>query len=125
MFELTVEIPFCAAHEIKGHPGPCAQLHGHNYRALITVSGERLNQAGMLVDFGDLKDLSALVVASLDHAYLNALPAFADINPTAEAIARHIYRGVAAELASRSDLPLVLARVTVYESERSFATYQE
>lgn len=125
MYELTVEIPFSAAHCIPGHPGRCANLHGHSYRALITVAGEELNAQGMLMDFGDLKEVCSDVIAPLDHVYLNELPAFTGAAPTAERIAQHIYREVKASLAARPRASAELARVVVYESERSFATYRE
>jgi len=121
MFELTVEMPFSAAHRLPEHPGRCARLHGHSYRALVTVTGDRLNAQGMLVDFGDLKELCGRVITPLDHTYLNELPAFAEAAPTAEAIAQHIYREVKSQLQGA----VKLARVTVHESETSFATYRE
>lgn len=123
MFELTVETQFSAAHQIKGHPGPCARLHGHNYRAAVTVAGDQLDQQGMLIDFGRLKEICREVTAPLDHTFLNDLPDFANTNPTAEALAHHIFHGVAAHLSSNSRLRV--ASVTVYESERSYATYRE
>lgn len=124
MFELTVELTFSAAHCIKGHAGPCAELHGHNYRVLVTAGSESLNEHGMVVDFGDLKRICGEAVEPLDHTFLNDLPAFAEVNPTAEAIARHLYKAIANGL--RSAAPEVaLAAVTVYESERSFVTYRE
>jgi len=125
MYELTVELPFSAAHCIPEHPGKCARLHGHSYRALIVVSGEQVNGQGMLVDFGDLRARCDPVIAGLDHRYLNELPAFAETVPTAEAIARLIYRQVRAALAASPEIPARVARVTVYESERACATYWE
>jgi 6-pyruvoyltetrahydropterin/6-carboxytetrahydropterin synthase len=121
MYELTVEMSFSAAHCIPEHPGKCARLHGHSYRALITVAGERLNEQGMLVDFGDLKRVCGEVIEPLDHTYLNEHAAFANTVPTAEAIARHIYDALAARVEGQARL----ARVTVYESATSFATYWE
>ena len=125
MFELTVEIPFSAAHRICGHTGPCANLHGHNYRALITVAGEGLNELAMLVDFGDLKRICAEVMAPLDHSYLNDIPEFAAANPTAEAIARYIFQGVSGSTRDRGQTAIRVSHVTVFESERSSATYRE
>ena len=124
MYELTVEIPFSAAHCLPGHPGRCANLHGHSYRALVTVTGARLNAQGMLMDFGDLKAVCTQVIESLDHTYLNELPAFAESAPTAERLAAHIYGEIKPLLTASSATP-TLARVVVYESERSFATYGE
>src|SRR5574340_1098275 len=125
MYELTLEAPFSAAHCLPEHPGKCARLHGHSYRALVVVQGEELNGQGMLLDFGDLKEICQEVIGPLDHQYLNELPPFAGSAPTAEAIARLIYQGVRAALAARPGVVARMARVTVYESEHSFATYWE
>jgi len=123
MYELTVEMSFSAAHRIAGHKGRCADLHGHNYRAIITVAGERLNGQGMLIDFGDLKTICVDAIDPLDHSYLNDLPAFAEVNPTAEAIAEHIYDAVETAL-SKAFESVHLSHVTVCESETSYATYR-
>jgi 6-pyruvoyltetrahydropterin/6-carboxytetrahydropterin synthase len=125
MYELTVEIPFSAAHCIPGHPGRCARLHGHSYRALVTVGGPDLDAQGMLMDFGALKEICSQVIAPLDHVYLNELPGFVSSPPTAERIARHIYGGVSALLAAHPGGGAAIVQVVVYESERSYATYQE
>ena len=124
MYELNVELSFSAAHCLVGHPGPCARLHGHNYRVVVVVGGERLNEQGMLIDFGDLKELCARVVDPLDHTMLNELAAFAGKNPTAEALAEHIYRQVEQRLSEAEPDRVQLMQVTVYESERSYATYR-
>ena len=123
MYELTVEMQFPAAHCIPEHPGRCARLHGHSYRTLITVAGNVLNAQGMMMDFGDLKAVCQHVVDPLDHQYLNDLPAFTDAVPTAEAIARYIYRQVRSQLPEHAGVQV--ARVVVYESERACATYWE
>jgi 6-pyruvoyltetrahydropterin/6-carboxytetrahydropterin synthase len=125
MFELSVEMPFSAAHRICGHPGPCARLHGHNYRAVVSVAGGELDSLGMLVDFGELKRICAEVISALDHSYLNELPEFSSANPTAEVLAQHVHRGVAARLAAGSHPGVRISQVTVYESDRAAATYRE
>jgi len=125
MYELAVEVRFSAAHQIAGHSGPCARLHGHNYRVIVTVVGEHLDGGGMLLDFGDLKEMCNEVIAPLDHSFLNDLPAFAEVNPTAEAIARHIHSGVSARIGDSPQQRVRVARVTVYESETSYTSYRE
>lgn len=125
MFELTVELEFASAHRLPEYPGPCARLHGHNYRAVIAVRGEELSEHGMLMDFGELKKICREVVAPLDHGYLNEQPAFAALPPTAEAIARHIYQGVSGALSRAGHSAVAVAHVSVYESGSSCATYRE
>jgi 6-pyruvoyltetrahydropterin/6-carboxytetrahydropterin synthase len=122
MYELTVERHFAAAHKLDNYPGPCARLHGHNYRVLVTFRGESLDQGGFLVDFATLKSLCEGALQDLDHRYLNDHPAFAGRNPTAEALARHIFTQV--RQAARH-LPAQVGAVTVYESPTAAVTYRE
>ena len=79
---------------------------------------------GLLVDFGDLKRLMRAVVARLDHQFLNDLPPFDAINPSAENIARHIYDRTAAQL-PKAPNAAAISSVTVWETETSAATYRE
>ena len=55
MYEVTVEQTFSAAHHLRDYKGPCEHQHGHNFKVRVTIQGERLNKAGMLVDFADVK----------------------------------------------------------------------
>ena len=121
MYELTVEREFPAAHYLREYDGDCARMHGHNYRVQITVRGEQLDEAGMLIDFGDLKQLCDSVIDELDHRCLNELAPFDEINPTSENLARYLYETI------RDGLPdsVSVQRVTVFESARSSATYCE
>ena len=121
MYELTVERSFSAAHCLRDYDGPCARMHGHNYRVEITVQGPELDEQGMLVDFGPLKGLCDEVLGELDHRLLNELPAFAERNVTSENLAVHIYRGVAARLDPR----LRMGRVRLWETDGSSVTYRE
>jgi len=123
MYELSVELSFSAAHCLEGHPGRCANLHGHNYRVIVVAGGERLNEHEMLIDFGDLKEICTRVIDPLDHTMLNELDVLANRNPTAEALAEHIYERIADRLSGAAHDHVRLLRVTVYESERSYATY--
>ena len=122
MYELTIERQFAAAHKLEGYPGPCARLHGHNYRVLVTFHGEALDSAGFLVDFATLKELCDGVLDDLDHQYLNDHPAFAGLHPTAEALAHYLFRQIRA---AAVDLPAQVGAVTVYESPTSAVTYRE
>jgi len=124
MFELSVEVRFSAAHRIEGHAGRCAQLHGHNYRVVVTVAGRELDEQGMVIDFGTLKEICRAATDPLDHTYLNDLPAFAQTNPTAEALARHIHALVTRGLADTAHGEVRVDGVTVYESDQSCATYR-
>lgn len=123
MFEVSVEDTFAAAHNLRGYKGKCENLHGHNYKVRVLVAGKELDSVGMLYDFVQLKQVIQGVIRSLDHKYLNELPPFDKLNPSAENLARHI-----CEEASRQ-LPMApngagITSVTVWETETTAATYR-
>lgn len=120
MFELKVIDHFAAAHQLKMVAEKCENLHGHNWKVEVCVVGQNLNEAGVLVDFGELKDYVSQVMDLLDHKFLNELDFLSDGNPSSENIAKYI----AAELQTRlEDGPVNISRITVWESESTCATY--
>jgi 6-pyruvoyltetrahydropterin/6-carboxytetrahydropterin synthase len=121
MFELTTIVDFEAAHRLADYPGKCSRLHGHNWRVEVTVTGTELDNLGMLIDFRLLKQEVNAVIDTLDHYYLNEIEPFRTLNPTAENIARYIYR----ELAGRLPARVSAAAVKVWESPHSAAVYRE
>ncbi|QQE80357.1 6-carboxytetrahydropterin synthase QueD [Alicyclobacillus sp. SO9] len=96
---VTKEFTFDAAHHLYMYEGKCKSLHGHTYRLVITVSGY-LDERGLCIDFGDLKEIYKLrVERPLDHHYLNeVLP---PMNTTAENIVSWIWRELESELKKR------------------------
>jgi len=121
MYQLTVKKRFAAAHRLIGYHGQCAQLHGHTWQVEITVSGDRLDEKGMLLDFKELKNLVHQVIEDLDHRFLNDLSVFEHLNPTAENLARYIYDRLRPLLAPE----LKLSTVRVWESPDACACYAE
>jgi 6-pyruvoyltetrahydropterin/6-carboxytetrahydropterin synthase len=120
MFELRVTTRFAAAHQLKMAAQKCENLHGHNWKVEVYVSGADLDPGGMLVDFGVVKKHVARIMDRLDHKFLNELDFFSHGNPSSENIARYIARSLAAEM----QIPGVrVSRVTAWESEDASATY--
>ena len=121
MYELKVKTHFAAAHQLKMVATKCENLHGHNWHIEVRVAGEKLNSAGVLVDFGILKNHIHEIMDQLDHKFLNELEQFNDeVPPSSENIARFI----AVELESRLDEDGVqVASVTAWESEDACATF--
>lgn len=122
MYILTVEDSFASAHQLRGYSGKCENLHGHNWKVVVSVRGENLNDTGLLIDFGDLKKILRLILADLDHRNLNEHPGFLSDNPSSENIAAYVARRFQDEL-----IPLPgtvsLESVTVWESDTSRCTY--
>lgn len=120
MYYLRVEDDFASAHQLREYKGKCENLHGHNWRVLLRVKGERLDATGMLMDFGDLKKLLKRTLDHLDHKFLNEIPPFDTANPTSENIAAFLYEAIARELPDT----VRVHDVTVWESEKCAAIYR-
>ncbi len=122
VFEVFVKESFSAAHRLRGYPGDCAQVHGHNWEVEVRVRCRDLDEIGMGIDFCDIKGAVAKVLEGMDHADLNNLPVFSRSNPTSENVARFVYRELSRLLNSGT---VKVALVKVYESRDAGATYRE
>lgn len=120
MYEVSVKTSFSAAHHLKGYEGSCAEMHGHNWEAEVFVEGEKLDPAGMLIDFRVLKDKVRDVLSRLDHKDLNKTEEFREVNPTSESIAKFIYDMVSTALPVRD---CRVSKVVVRETRDTSAVY--
>lgn len=119
MFEITVSGWFAAAHQLRFPDGSYEPLHGHNWHVRATFSGPALDELGVLLDFTVVKPRLDAVLRELHDRHLNDLPAFAEINPSAENVARCI----AAKIANLAVHPVRLAAVEVEEAPGCVARY--
>jgi 6-pyruvoyltetrahydropterin/6-carboxytetrahydropterin synthase len=120
MYEVTIIKSFSAAHVLENIGGKCEELHGHNFKIELTVAAPKLNPAGLLIDFRVLKKWLTEILENIDHKYLNTLPSFAGINPSAENIAKYISEKMEAEVKKAS---VKVIKVKVLESENAAVTY--
>jgi 6-pyruvoyltetrahydropterin/6-carboxytetrahydropterin synthase len=118
-YQLVVRDGFAAAHRIVGSGGRCENLHGHNFKVELRVGGEQLGEAGMLMDFTDLKGILREVISDLDHRDLNEHQAFKGESPSSERIAEFIFRTVEKRISEG----VAVISVTIGESDTASATY--
>jgi len=123
MFEVSVEQTFAAGHALRNYKGKCENVHGHNYKVQITVAGEQLCSNGLLVDFVELKRAMRDVIEYLDHRFINDLPPFDVINPSAENMARYFYDEVSKNLTG-GEVPVRVSEVRLWETDTSLAVYR-
>ena len=122
MYEVSVEQTFAAAHALRHYKGACENLHGHNFKVQVVLEGDRLDEAGMLVDFLDVKDLMRGIMTRLDHQNLNEVPPFdAEKNPSAENIAEYFYVHMTEGLAGTTAR---VREVKIWETDIQSATYR-
>jgi 6-pyruvoyltetrahydropterin/6-carboxytetrahydropterin synthase len=100
MYELSKQFRFEAAHtlerEIEAAPGidvgASRRVHGHSYRAEVSVRGWPAPATGMIVDLGVLERSLARVRDRLDHHFLNDV---AGLGPTTlENLSAFIWRSL-------------------------------
>jgi len=122
MYELKIITQFAAAHRLENFYGKCEALHGHNWKVEVLLAGDRLDDAGLLMDFGVVKARTREVIEEIDHKYLNELAAFKDQNPSSENLARYLFQRLSAAL-NRDGAEV--RRVNVWESDTSCAAYYQ
>lgn len=136
---ITKEFRFEGAHALLDYDGKCRHIHGHSYRLMITVEGvpslrEGDPKIGMIMDFGDLKDIvETHIVKHFDHAlllrrnaplaeeisgaYQNVL--LLDFQPTCEQLTLHF----ADILKKIITIPNSLYSVRLYETPTSWCEW--
>jgi len=121
MYYLSVSDSFSAAHRLCGYQGACSNLHGHNWKVRVCVKTDKLDDIGMALDFGIIKQILKDILDKFDHAYLNDVSGFETQNPTSENLARQIFERFSEKLA---DHHAQVHEVEICESERSSVVYQ-
>ena len=117
-YRIGKRFTFCASHQLEELPEghPCRRLHGHTYQVEVVLAADKLDEAGMVVDFHQVKQwIEPLIQSRFDHRHLNDwLP-----QPTAERIAQVIYESLQAQLPAH----IHCVEVRVWESDTSWASY--
>lgn len=117
-FEITTTREFSAAHQLRLYDGSLEPLHGHNWRVKVTVSAEKLDSIGVVMDFHELERIVDAVIIPLHNRHLNDLSIFAQLNPSAENVAWHTGR----EMKLPAGVGLV--SVEVWETTMNSAIYR-
>ena len=123
MFEVCVEQVFASAHALRNYKGKCENVHGHNWKVQVVIEGQKLDDTGMLVDFIDVKHLMGEILERLDHQFLNEIPPFDVVNPSAENIAEYFYQRMTEGL-EQTPVPVRVQSVKIWETDIQSATYK-
>lgn len=130
---VTRRVHFNAAHRLHNPTKPddwntrvfgvCANpnYHGHNYELDVSVTGEIDPETGYVIDINVLKRLiEEKLLAQLDHKNLNLdVPAFRELIPTAENIARYCWTELVGAIPAGR-----LLRIRLWETPRNYVDYE-
>lgn len=125
----------------------CQKVHGHSYVAEVFLQSEQLNEDGMVIDFGKLKNKLSEVFDKFDHSIVlckdDKIAAnigdkeqeqmidfglvLVDWNPTAENMAKYFYDKIWETMYADEELkgPVELVAVRIHETETGWAQYAE
>ena len=125
MFEVSVEEKFAAGHALRNYKGKCENVHGHNYKVKIILRGAELDDIGLLVDFAEMKKVLRKAIGYLDHQFINDLPPFDIVNPSAENIAKYFCEEMQKGMdEGMGKVPVSIHAVKVWETDTAVATYR-
>lgn len=122
LFTLKVMLEFSAAHALRGYVGDCARVHGHNWKVEAEIKARGLNDIGIALDFKDMRKAMKEIIDTLDHQFLNELPPFDRLNPTAENLAMWFFTQMKPIVQAEQQH---LAAVRIWETDRCSVRYSE
>ncbi len=144
MFEITKRLKDASiAHRLLNYNGPCENLHGHTYHFEVSVESKKLDELGLVVDFGELKKMfDNWIQANWDHSTLifdkdkELLEAMKKLkkgnrhyilptNTTAENMSKFLFEKFSEILQSHRKKDCIkLKNVKVWETDTSLANYK-
>ena len=99
LFEAAHYLPSAA----EGHPN--SRVHGHSFRARVTLEGEPDPESGIIVHLGELTEALASLREELDHQFLNDIKGLEQ--PTLERISMWIWDRLGAQFPGLVEVAVV------------------
>lgn len=107
---ITKSFVFDCCHYLPYHDRKCKFLHGHTYHMEISVKNRVLQETGMVIDFGLLKQIvNETVIDKFDHGFLNQYIEY----PTCEIMINWIWQQLSVRLKG-------LVRIRLWETDGSY-----
>lgn len=107
---ITKSFVFDACHYLPYHDRRCKFLHGHTYHMEISVKDRVLQETGMVIDFGQLKNIvQETVLDKFDHGFLNEYIEY----PTCEIMISWIWQQLSLKLKG-------ITRIRLWETDGSY-----
>ena len=121
MFTISVETHFQASHQLTLPDGSKEPVHSHDWAVTASLSSEKLNNMGVVMDFHTLREMVDKTVAGFDNTALESIGYFQQNNPSAENVAKYIYDKL------RNELPegVKLRNIRVVEEPGCSAKFRE
>lgn len=122
MWTISKDYKLSASHVLEGLPNghQCGRLHGHNYVVRVELTGDRLDDHGFILDYGELKPFGAYIDQVLDHRHLN------DVFPGMQTSSENLARLLAGTVRLTCPIPEgVTVAVSISETPTSWCRWSE
>jgi len=143
MYRIRKKFTFEMAHQLsKAYSSACSDcIHGHSYDLELFFVSEKLDETGMIIDFGKIKALLKEYIDKWDHAivmhtamdpeYIETLKRYnskvieLSENPTAEIMARLMFNDISNILIAEMRMgEFELEKVRLHETRTGWAEFQ-
>lgn len=114
MFTIKVETSFNASHQLPKRNGVLEPVHEHNWKIEASVSSEKLNQSGCVMDFNELKEVMNQITWNFQDESFDKIEYFRQNSQSAEVLAEYLYQRLEQKLTQ----DVLLNSITV--TEQSF-----
>ena len=111
-WDLVVKQNFSAAHYLENYEGQCERMHGHTFKIEVYFSVEKLDNAGISIDFKEIKAYLKEILP--DHQVLNEV---FDFQPSAENLSKYFFHKIKEKYN--------VSKVIIWESENAGVAYSE
>jgi len=98
MFTISVKRHFWASHQLTLPDGSKEPIHHHDWVVTASLSSEKLNNMGVVMNFQTLQAMIDKTVAGFNNTALESIGYFQQNNPSAENVAKYIYEKLRIEL---------------------------
>lgn len=115
MWTLHAEASFSSAHANGPAGHKCNNMHGHDWKAIVEVTFNKVDECGWGPDFGAIKAM----VREMDHKNLNEFFKPYGFPPSAEYISQWLYGQIRERFGFTPDF------VTIVEGDANSVTYRE
>ena len=139
-YSVSTEFTIPIGHRLSKNDDKCFNLHGHNFKFVVTICSDELNDEDMVIDFRHLKEIMKEFKTKYDHSLvINKSDEFISENkeicdnfkviklekdPTAEVLAKELFNFLTEKFEKiKTKNHLEIQKVRVYESGKSFAEF--
>ena len=121
LLTVSVERELWAAHSLELPDGSREPEHFHNFLITVAVKGEEIDEAGVLIDFKVLKEITDEILHQFDNNALEQDKYFLEHGSSTEVLAKHIYE----QLKNRIPQNVKMDSVKVVEEPGCSVLYAE